>query len=130
MDLGCGLGGPLAHLAARRPEGSFLGVEASPATFLVAWLRCLPRPNARVHLGSLWAVDLSAFDVAYAFLSPEPMPRLWAKARAEMRSGSRLVSHSFEVPGHAPQRSLPVEGRTGARLMLWEMEGEPTSRPA
>jgi hypothetical protein len=121
VDLGCGLGGPLAHLAARRPDGRFFGIEASPATFLIAWLRCLPLPNARIRLGSLWSVDLAAFDVAYAFLSPEPMPRLWAKARAELRPGSRLISHSFEVPGQSPGRSIPVAGRPGARLMVWEM---------
>ena len=121
VDLGCGLGGPLAHLAARRPEGRFVGVEASLFAFLAAWLRCLPRRNVAIRLGSLWNVDLSDFDVAYAFLSPEPMPRLWTKVRAEMRPGSRFISHSFEVPGPPPDRSLPVAGRSGARLMVWEI---------
>lgn len=121
VDLGCGLGGPLAHLAARRPDGRFLGVEASPGTFLLAWLRCLPRPNVRIRLGSLWAVDLAQTDLAYAFLSPEPMPRLWTKARGEMRPGTRFISHSFEVPGTPPARTVPVAGRPGARLMVWDL---------
>ncbi len=119
VDLGCGLGGPLAHLATRRPDAHFLGVEASPAPFLLAWLRCLPRANVRIRLGSLWAVDLSQVDVAYAFLSPAPMPRLWRKVQTEMRPGARFISHSFEVPGQPPKQSVPVAGRAGARLMLW-----------
>lgn len=121
VDLGCGLGGPLTHLASRRPDGRFLGVEASPLPFLVAWLRCLRRPNVRIRLSSLWSVGLGGFDVVYAFLSPEPMPALWAKARKEMPPGSRLVSHSFEVPGQPPAQILPVAGRPGACLRIWEM---------
>ncbi|WP_306590369.1 class I SAM-dependent methyltransferase [Geothrix sp. 21YS21S-4] len=120
VDLGCGFGGPVAHLAKARPDATFVGVEASPFTWLVAWLRCLPWRNARIRLGSLWRTDLAAFDVAYAFLSPVPMPALGAKARREMRPGTRLISHSFEIPGETPLRVIPVKGREGARLMVWD----------
>jgi hypothetical protein len=121
VDLGCGFGGPVAHLARARPDGIFLGVEASPLTWLAAWLRCLSLPNARIRLGSLWRTELQEFDVVYAFLSPVPMPALWAKARREMRAGSRLVSHSFDIPGAAPQRVIPVKGREGARLLVFDL---------
>lgn len=121
VDLGCGLGGPIAHLARVRPEGAFLGVESSPLPWLVAWLRNLARPQVRIRFGSLWDQDLAGFDVVYAFLSPEPMAALWAKAAKEMRPGSRLVSHSFEVPGIPAAQVLPVEGRPGARLLVWEL---------
>jgi hypothetical protein len=120
VDLGCGFGGPVAYLAKARPDGTFVGVEASPLTCLVAWLRCLPHRNAHIHLGSLWRTDLAGFDVTYAFLSPVPMPALWAKARRELRSGSRFISHSFDVPGETPHRVIPVKGRDGARLLVFE----------
>ena len=121
VDLGCGLGGPLSHLAAVRPDGTFLGVESSPLTWLAAWIRCSKRGNARIVLGSLWGQDLGGCDVVYVFLSPDPMPALWAKAKKEMKPGSRLISHSFEVPGVVPNRVVPVAGRLGARLLVWEM---------
>jgi hypothetical protein len=121
VDLGCGFGGPVAHLAKARPGGVFVGVEASPLTWLVAWLRCLPRANAHIRLGSLWRVDLAGFDVVYAFLSPVPMPALWAKARREMKPGSRFISHSFDVPGETPHSVIPVRGREGARLLVWDL---------
>ena len=121
VDLGCGFGGPVAHLAKARPDGIFVGVEASPFTWLVAWLRCLPQANAQIRLGSLWRTDLADFDVVYAFLSPVPMPALWAKARRELKPGSRFISHSFEVPNETPQRVIPVQGREGARLLVWDL---------
>ncbi|GLH75029.1 hypothetical protein GETHLI_35320 [Geothrix limicola] len=121
VDLGCGFGGPVAHLAKARPDGVFVGIEASPFSWLVAWLRCLPRPNAHIRLGSLWRADLATFDVAFAFLSPVPMPALWAKTRREMKPGSRFISHSFEVPGETPHRVIPVKGRDGARLLVWDL---------
>ncbi|MBK9796994.1 MAG: class I SAM-dependent methyltransferase [Holophagaceae bacterium] len=121
VDLGCGFGGPVAHLAKARPDGVFVGVEASPFTWLVAWLRCLPHRNVHIRMGSLWRTDLAGFDVAYAFLSPVPMPALWAKVRREMKPGSRFISHSFEVPGETPHRVIPVKGREGARLLVWDL---------
>ncbi|BDU75749.1 class I SAM-dependent methyltransferase [Mesoterricola sediminis] len=121
-DLGAGFGGPLAHLARNRPDGFFLGVEASPFPFLVAWLRTLPlRGNCAVRLGSLWALDLAGYDVVYAFLSPAPMPRLWEKARREMRPGTLLVSNTFEIPGVTPEARIPLPGRRDACLYLYRM---------
>jgi SAM-dependent methyltransferase len=121
-DLGAGLAGPLAFLAKARPDGRFTGVEASPLTFLVAWLRTLPRRgNCRVRWGSLWREDLGGYDVVYAFLSPAPMPALWAKASREMRPGSLLVSNTFAIPGQEPVRTLPLPGRKDACLLVFRM---------
>ena len=121
VDLGCGFGGPVAHLARVRPDAHFTGIEASPLTWLVAWLRCLPLPNASIRLGSLWRTDLAAFNVAYAFLSPVPMPALWTKVQQELAPGSRFISHSFEVPSQTPHHVVPVAGREGARLLVWNL---------
>jgi hypothetical protein len=59
--------------------------------------------------------------MVYAFLSPEPMSALWAKANKEMKPGRRFISHSFAVPGVPPDRELPVAGRSGARLLVWKV---------
>ena len=121
VDLGAGLGGPLAYLARTRRDSHFHGVEASPLTFLAAWLRTLPcRDNCRVRWGSLWREDLGTYDVVYAFLSPAPMPDLWAKAVGEMKPGSLLVSNTFTVPGHEPVRRIPLPGRRDACLLVWQ----------
>jgi hypothetical protein len=66
-------------------------------------------------------VDLSGYDVVYAFLSPAPMPQLWAKARREMRPGSLFVSLAFAVPGVAPERVIDVSERERHTLYVWRM---------
>ena len=122
VDLGAGLGGPLAFLAKARPDGFFLGVETSPFSCAWAWLRTLSvRSNCKVHCSSLWNVDLGGYEVVYAFLSPAPMAELWAKAEREMRPGTVFVSNTFEVPGRRPQEVLPLPGRKDACLWVYRL---------
>ena len=121
VDLGAGLAGPLVFLARARPESSFQGIEASPLTCLLAWLRSLPvRRNCAIRWGSLWRPDLGEFDVVYAFLSPAPMPELFAKAAREMKPGSLFISNTFAVPGQEPQLRIPLPGRKDACLLVWK----------
>jgi SAM-dependent methyltransferase len=121
-DLGAGLGGPLAFLAKARPDGFFLGVETSPLTCAIAWLRTFPlRGNCKIHWSSLWKLDLSGYEVVYAFLSPAPMEALWAKAEREMRPGTLFVSNTFAVPGREPLERIPLPGRTDACLLVFRM---------
>ena len=119
MDLGCGLGGPLSRLSRLRPDIRLQGIEAAPLNWLIARLRL--RGRAQVAFGSLWQSDLSACDVVYAYLSPAPMARLWAKARAEMRPGSLFISNTFPVPDVAPQETLELHDLSHARLLIWRL---------
>jgi SAM-dependent methyltransferase len=119
LDLGCGLGGPLAKVAAHRPDARLAGVEAAPLNWLIARLRLMRR--ADVQLGSLWEADLSDCDVVYAYLSPAPMARLWQKARAEMKPGSLFVSNSFPVPDVTFDEVVDLDDFSRARLLIWRM---------
>jgi SAM-dependent methyltransferase len=119
MDLGCGLGGPLARISRLRPDVSLGGVEAAPLNWLIAKLRLAGR--ARIALGSLWNADLDQCDVVYAYLSPAPMTRLWEKARAQMKPGSLFISNTFAVPEAAPDEVLEPDERSHARLLIWRM---------
>lgn len=130
IDLGSGLGGVTLFLAAARPDGAFTGVELAPLPALVGWLRArLARlPNARLARASLWDQPLGGYDLAYAFLSPVPMPALWEKATREMRPGSVLVSNSFAVPGVEAERVIEVDDLRGTRLYVYVMGPVAVSR--
>jgi SAM-dependent methyltransferase len=129
VDLGSGLGGLLAFLGARRPDGSYTGFEIAPLPALLGKLRfaMLGPANVSVVWGSFWTVDLCDYDVVFAFLSPVPMPELWRKAKREMRAGSLFVSCGFAVPGVEADAVLDVGDRRGTRLHVWRMLGT-TSR--
>lgn len=121
IDLGCGTAGTLLHLARRFPRGRFVGVESAPLLFLLAWLRCLLQDNCSIRYRSLWRTDLAPFDTVYCFLSPVPMPRLWAKAQEEMAPGSWLISNSFAIPGVAPDVRRELNEGRQTELLLWQM---------
>lgn len=118
IDLGCGLGGLVAYLARMRPDARVDGVESAPLPFLASCVRAWISGreggggSASILWRDLWQVNLADYDVAHAYLSPVPMPLLWAKACREMRSGSLFLSHSFAVPGAEPLlvRPLPRRG--------------------
>lgn len=118
-DLGAGLGGPLATLAAARADGAFVGCETAPLSWLVARFRLLGRSNVRLLFASLWSLDLGDFDVVYAFLSPAPMARLYEKAAREMKPGSILVSNSFAVPEREPDAVVELDDRRGTHLYVY-----------
>lgn len=122
VDLGCGIGSMLCPMARAFPKAQFVGVETAPLSFLLAWLRSLPLPNCQVRYRSLWLQPLSGFDVVYCFLSPEPMPALWAKANAEMKAGSVLLSNSFVVPGQVADQQWALGGWRQGQLYLWQMQ--------
>lgn len=122
IDLGSGLGGMPLYLASRVPQGEFQGTEIAPLPWLISRLR------ARLHARRVSfvrrdyeTIDLSGFDVVFAFLSPAAMPALWQQAQAQMRPGSRFISLSFAVPGREPDQIVSLAEGARHTLYAWEM---------
>jgi hypothetical protein len=107
LDAGCGLGHGLRALRAAWPQARLAGIEHSGALALAARLRC---PWARVERGDMWRASWAGHDLVYLFQRPESMVRALAKAQAEMRPGSWLVSLEFPVPGRAADAVLHGPG--------------------
>jgi len=122
LDIGCGVGSVLAHLARARPSGLYHGVEIAPVPFFLCRLRAALTGRAyRVSWDDFRNLDLGRYDVVYAYLSPAAMPGLWKKASSEMRPGALLVSNSFAVPGAQPALALDIGGDGASRLLVWRM---------
>lgn len=119
LDIGSGMGSLLAHLARARPDLKLSGIESAPLLWLLSRLR-LGR-HADIRYGDLWQADLSDYDAVYAFLSPEPMARLWDKVRREMKPGSLFISNSFAVPGIPPDAEIELDDLHRGRLLIWRM---------
>ena len=105
LDAGCGLGHGLRALRAVWPQARIAGVEWSWPLAIATRLRC---PWARVTRGDMWRGSWAGHDLVYLFQRPESMARALAKAQAEMRPGSWVVSLEFEAAGRRPHARLDL----------------------
>ncbi len=122
LDLGCGTGRVIARLTEHRRDGYFDGIECAPLPWLVARLRAIGAgAHGSVWQGDFWRRNLGQYDVVYAYLSPVPMPRLWQKARHEMRPGTLLISNTFAVPGVAADEIIDPGSAWGGCLYVYRM---------
>ena len=119
LDLGAGVGSVLRPLAQASPDAHFTGIENAPATWLVGYLRTLGLSNCTWRWGDIWSVDLTPFEVVYAFLSPAAMPALWDHVQREMRPGSLFISNSFAVPGVDASRVIELDDARQTRLYCY-----------
>lgn len=107
LDAGCGAGDGLRELLHAYPQARVEGVEWSRP---LAWLGRWRARGAVVRRGDLWADDWAPFALVYVFQRPESMPRVWAKACAELGPQAWLVSLDFAVPGVEPAQSWQLPG--------------------
>ena len=101
MDLGCGLGGNVVFMSQQRGVELSTGVETAPIPYLFSKLSSWIG-GGEILAQDIWKTDLSDYHLVYAFLSPEPMPKLWQKVLKEMPKGSVFISNSFAVPNVEP----------------------------
>ncbi|GEO87153.1 MULTISPECIES: hypothetical protein [Alphaproteobacteria] len=127
IDLGSGLGGVVRALDG---DGRVaLGVETAPMAWLVSVLLSRIKRRGTILRQDIWSADISHQDVVYAFLSPEPMPELYEKARREMKPGGLFVSNSFAVPGVTADEVWELDDSRKTKLFIYKVNGS-QSRPA
>ncbi len=121
VDIGSGFGGLVLHLARQRPESDFSGIEVAPLPWFVAQVRArVGRRAANFVRDDYERLDLVAYDVVFAYLSPAAMPALGRKAHSEMRRGSLLLSYEFPIHGMEPDILIqPV--KDGPCLYGWHL---------
>ena len=66
----------------------------------------------------LFLTDLREATVVTLFLFPDLNRRLGPKLRAELRPGTRIVSHRFGIGDWKPERTIEVGGHP---VMLWKV---------
>jgi ribosomal protein L11 methylase PrmA len=113
-DLGSG-DGRIVITAAKKHGARGIGVDIDPERVREA------RENAkaagvsdRVQFkeGDLFKMDLTGATVVTLYLLPEVNMKLRPKLLNELRPGTRIVSHSFDMGDWAPEEKVQVEGRT------------------
>ena len=121
-DLGSG-DGRLVIAAARDFGARGVGVEIDPA--LVAQSNETARragvaDRVAFRAGDLFQADLSDATVVTLYLSPEINERLRPKFLRELRPGSRIVSHDFDMGDWVPSQTIRVPSRDRtSTVFLW-----------
>lgn len=73
----------------------------------------------------LFQTDLKDATVVTLYLLPAVNLRLRPKLLSELRPGTRVVSHAFDMGDWAPQKTVTVQPG-GQRLMLWTIPAKTT----
>ena len=104
IDLGSG-DGRIVRSAARRFGASGVGVEIDPELVTLANNEAKKEGvSARASFVSadLWTFDVSKASVVTVYLLPSAQARLKQKLLAELKPGTRIVSHDYPFPDWAP----------------------------
>jgi cyclopropane fatty-acyl-phospholipid synthase-like methyltransferase len=122
-DLGCGDGRIVIAAAARYGAGGY-GVDIDPAPLVRARrdaARAGVADRVRFERGDLFQTDLHPATVVALYLFESLNRRLMPKLRAELRPGSRVVSHKFGMGSEwPPDQVLSVGDST---IYAWTMPG-------
>jgi predicted RNA methylase len=103
-DLGCGDGRFLVA-AAKRYKVNAIRLEINPWAYLLSKIRvALQRANVSIRFQNFWKTDLSDADIVFCYLFPDVMDRLREKLPKELKTGVKIISCNFEIPGWKPEK--------------------------
>jgi precorrin-6B methylase 2 len=118
-DLGCG-DGRIVVTAARKYGTRAVGIDLNPERIAEATANARKagvEHRVTFRNANLFETDVSPATVVSMYLLPDVnlkmRPRLWS----QLRPGSRVVSHAFDMgPEWPPEQTVDVDGRT---IYLW-----------
>jgi len=117
-DLGCG-DGRIVVRAAKNLGAHGVGVDINPERIQEA--RANAKRNnvenlVRFEEGDLFDTDIHNATVVTLYLLPNVNVRLRPKLLKDLKPGTRIVSHSFDMGDWKPEK---VENIEGATIYLW-----------
>ena len=121
-DLGCG-DGRIVITAARDFGATGVGFDIDPRRIEEAnAMAKIAGVSGRVRFAveDLFKTDFSAATVLALYLIPELNAKLLPKLRAELKPGTRVVSHQYRIGDWAPARSETAwSGSMDHQIYLW-----------
>ena len=118
IDLGSG-DGRIPVTAAERFGVKALGVDINPQRIKEANERAQAANVTNLvefRQEDLFQTDLSQANVLTMYLLPSVNLKLRPKILSDMKPGTRVVSHAFDMGDWAPEQKVTVDGRT---VYLW-----------
>jgi SAM-dependent methyltransferase len=119
IDLGCG-DGRIVVSAAQQYGAIGVGIDLNPERIAEARANALKAgvdKRVTFRVANLFDADLSPATVVSLYLLPQVNAQLRPKLWQQLKPGSRVVSHAFDMgPEWPPERTEDVGGRT---VYLW-----------
>jgi ribosomal protein L11 methylase PrmA len=117
-DLGCG-DGRIPVTAARKYGARGIGIDIDPQRIKEANENVAKNnvgDRVKIVQGDLFEQDLSQATVVTLYLLPSLNVKLMPKLMKELKPGTRVVSHAFDMGDWKPEKELDVEGR---KVYFW-----------
>lgn len=116
-DLGCG-DGRIVVAAAKRGAAA-TGFDIDPVRIQEAEANARAagvEGRAKFVRKNLFDVDMSPASVVTLYLLPSVNMKLRPRLREQLKPGSRVVSHGFDMEDWKPERKQDIDG---TRVLLW-----------
>jgi tRNA G37 N-methylase Trm5 len=112
-DLGCG-DGRIPVTAAKKYGARGIGIDIDPQRIAEANENVKKNnvgDRVKIVQGDLFQQDLSQATVVTLYLLPSLNVKLMPKLMKELKPGTRVVSHAFDMGDWKPEKEIDVEGR-------------------
>ncbi|MGD1907203.1 MAG: SAM-dependent methyltransferase [Leptolyngbyaceae cyanobacterium] len=120
-DLGCGDGRLLIQAAKLGARG--VGIDIDPVRIAEAQRLVFEAgvsDRLQFEQGNLYESHFEAATVVMLYLLPHLNVRLLPRLRSQLRPGSRIVSHQFDMEGWEPDRVVKlIPSEEDSTLYLW-----------
>lgn len=123
-DLGCG-DGRIVITAAKKYGARGVGIDIDPQRIKEATANAQQSgvaDNVRFLQADLFETDISEASVVTLYLLASLNLKLRPKLLRELKPGTRVVSHAFDMGDWKPEQELNVHGR---RVFLWTIPQQP-----
>ena len=117
-DLGCG-DGRIPVTAAKKYGARGVGIDIDPQRIKEANANVEKNgvgDLVKIVQGDLFEQDLSQATVVTLYLLPSLNVKLMPKLMKELKPGTRIVSHAFDMGDWKPEKELDVDGR---KVYFW-----------
>ena len=117
-DLGCG-DGRIPVTAAKKYGARGIGIDIDPQRIKEANENVQKNGVAdkvKIMNADLFTTDISEATVVTLYLLPSLNQKLMPKLKSELKPGTRIVSHAFDMGDWKPEKELDVNGR---KVYFW-----------
>lgn len=121
-DLGSGDGRILIAAAERHAQA--IGIEINPKLVAAATdeiARAGLSQRAKVIQGDVLAADFSAATVVTVYMDTGSNAKLRPQLERQLKSGARVVSYDFEIPGWKPVQVVKTDEKQPHTIYLYEV---------